>query len=195
MKANDAIGSKTAQEQCEYIACEGPEIACPTFVRPASFGGIAVVVFLVVGSISACGRTLGTSANSVQTTLGGGASSLATQTAPREKIVLENVRFKPDGSGLRPNSQPILDSAVELLKSHPDMKVYVDAYCDPHRRDALNLRLSQQARRDGVCLPGRSWDCVNRLIARGFGATQFMASNETADGRAQNRRIELLLIE
>ena len=143
MKANDATGSKTAQEQCEYIACEGPGIARSTFVRPASFGGIAVVVFLV-GSISACGRTLGTSADSVQTTLGGGASSSATQTAPREKIVLENVRFKPDGSGLRPNSQPILDSAVELLKSHPDMKVYVDAYCDPTGGTQLNLRLSQQ---------------------------------------------------
>jgi OmpA-OmpF porin, OOP family len=35
----------------------------------------------------------------------------------------------------------------------------------------------------------------DRLIARGFGATQFIANNETADGRAQNRRLELQLIE
>jgi outer membrane protein OmpA-like peptidoglycan-associated protein len=194
MKANDAIGSKTAQEQCEDIVCEGPEIARPTFVRPASFGGIAVVVFLA-GSISACSRTLGTSADSVQTTLGGGASSSATQTAPREKIVLENVRVKPDGSGLRPNSKPILDSAVELLKSHPDMKVFVDTYCDSTGGTQLNLRLSQQRAAMVSAYLEDHGIASNRLIARGFGATQFIASNETADGRAQNRRIELLLIE
>src|SRR3984893_1866276 len=183
-----------AKEQRDDIACEGPGIARPTLVRPASFGGIAVVLFLM-GSISACGRMLGTSANSVQTTLGGGASSSATQTASREKIVLEGVRFKPDGSGLRSNSQPILDSAVELLKSHPDMKVYVDTYCDPAGGTQLNLRLSQQrAAMVSAYLEDRGI-ASDRLIARGFGATQFIANNETADGRAQNRRIELLLIE
>ena len=190
MRANDA---KTAQEQCDDIACEGPGIARHTFVRPASFGGIAVVLFLM-GSISACSRTLGTSANSVQTTLGGGASSSATQTAG-EKIVLEGVRFKPDGSGLRPNSQPILDSAVELLKSHPDMKVYVDTYCDPTGGTQLNLRLSQQRAAMVSAYLEDHGIASDRLIARGFGATQFIANNETADGRAQNRRIELLLIE
>jgi len=194
MKANDAIGCTTAQEQCDDIACEGPGIARSTFVGPASFRGIAVVIFLV-GSISACSRTLGTSANFVQTTSGGGASTSVTQTAPREKIVLEGVRFKPDGSGLRPNSQPILDSAVELLKSHPDMKVYVDTYCDPTGGTQLNLRLSQQRAAMVSAYLEDHGIASNRLIARGFGATQFIASNETADGRAQNRRIELLLIE
>ena len=191
MRANDA---KTAQEQCDDIACEGRGIAGPTLVRPASFGGIAVVLFLM-GSISACSRTLGTTANSVQTTLGGGASSSATQTASREKIVLEGVRFKPDGSGLRPNSQPILDSAVELLKSHPDMKVYVDTYCDPTGGKRLNLRLSHQRAAIVSTYFEDHGIAPDRLIARGFGATHFIAGNESAEGRAQNRRIELLLIQ
>jgi len=191
MRANDA---KTAQEQCDDIACEGPGIARPTFLRPASFGGIAVVLFLM-GSVSACSRTLGTSADSVQTVLGGGASSSAIQFAPREKIVLEGVRFKPDGSGLRPNSRPILDSAVELLKSHPDMKAYVDTYCDPTGGMQLNLRLSQQRATMVAAYLGDHGIASDRLIARGFGATQFIANSETADGRAQNRRLELQLIE
>jgi outer membrane protein OmpA-like peptidoglycan-associated protein len=194
MKASDAIGRKTAQEQCHDIAREGPGIARLTSVRPASFGGIAVLVFLV-GSISACSSACGTRADSVQTTLGGGASSSATQTAPREKIVLEGVRFKPDGSGLRPNSQAILDSAVELLKSHPDMKVYVDTYCDPTGGTRLNLRLSQQRAALVSAYLEDHGIASDRLIARGFGATHFIARNETVDGRVQNRRIELLLIE
>ena len=190
MKASDATGCKTAQEQCHDMACKGPGIARPT----ASFGGIAVLLFLV-GSISACSRGFGTGADSVQTTLSGGASSTPAKSAPHEKILLEGVRFKPDGSGLRPNAQPILDSAVELLESHPDMKVLVDAYCDPTGGKRLNFRLSQQrAAIVSAYLEGHGI-ASDRLIARGFGATHFIARNETADGRAQNRRIELTLIE
>jgi hypothetical protein len=118
MKSSGAIDSETIQEQRHDIACKGPGVAPPTFLRSASFGGIGVLLFLV-GSISACSTRLGTSADSVQTTLGGGASPTLAKTAPRAKILLEGVQFKPDGSGLWPNAQPILDSAVEILKSHP----------------------------------------------------------------------------
>ena len=144
MKASDAIGCKTVQEQRHDIACKGPGILRPTSLRPASFGGIAVLLFLM-GSTSACRRGFGTGADSVQTTLCGGASSTSVKTAPRGKILLEGVRFKRDGSGLRPNSQPILDSAVELLKSH--QMVYVDTYCYPTGGKRLNRRLSQRLRR------------------------------------------------
>jgi outer membrane protein OmpA-like peptidoglycan-associated protein len=122
-------------------------------------------------------------------------SSTSAKITTREKILLEGVRFKPDGSGLRPNSEPILDSAVELLKSHPGMKVYVDTYCDPIGGKRLNLRLSQQRAAIVSAYLEDHGIASDRLIARGFGATHFIARNETADGRAQNRRIELLLIE
>jgi outer membrane protein OmpA-like peptidoglycan-associated protein len=59
----------------------------------------------------------------------------------------------------------------------------------------LNLRLSQQRAAMVSAYLEDHGIASNRLIARGFGATQFIASNETAVGRAQNRRIELLLIE
>jgi outer membrane protein OmpA-like peptidoglycan-associated protein len=194
MKARDAIGRKTAQEQRHGIACKGPGITRRASLISASFGGIAVLLFLV-GSISACSRGFGTGTDSVQTTLGGGASSTSAKTAPHERILLEGVRFKPDGSGLRPNAQPILDSAVELLESHPDMKVYVDTYCDPTGGTRLNLRLSQQRAAIVIAYLEDHGIASDRLIARGFGATHFIARNDTADGRAQNRRIELILIE
>ena len=128
-------------------------------------------------------------------TFAGGASSTSAKTAPHEKILLEGVRFKPDGSGLRPNAQPILDSALELLESHPDMKVYVDTYCDPTGGKRLNFRLSQQRAAIVSAYLEDHGIASDRLIARGFGATHFIARNDTADGRAQNRRIELILIE
>jgi len=194
MKASGAIDGKTIQEQRHHTACEGPGIARPTFVRPASFGGIAVLL-LLVGSMSACSRAFGTGADSVQTTLGGGSSVTSAETAPREKILLEGVQFKAGGSGLRPNAQPILDSAVEILKSHPEMKVYVDTYCDPTGGQRLNLRLSHRRAAIVSTYLEDHGIASDRLVVRGFGATHFIAGNETAEGRAQNRRIELLLIE
>jgi outer membrane protein OmpA-like peptidoglycan-associated protein len=184
---------KAAQEQLHSVACNGSEIAGRTSLVPASFGGIAILL-LLVGSLSACSTGFGTGADSLQTTLGSGAGSASTKTA-REKIVLEGVRFKPDGSGLRPDSQPILDSAVELVKSHPGTKVYVDTYCDPTGGKRLNLRLSQQRAAIVSAYLEDHGIAPDRLVARGFGATHFIARNETADGRAQNRRIELTLIE
>jgi outer membrane protein OmpA-like peptidoglycan-associated protein len=145
--------------------------------------------------MSACSRVFGTGADSVQTTLAGGPSVTSAKTAPREKILLEGVQFKADGSGLRPNAQPILDSAVEILKSHPEMKVYVDTFCDPTGGKRLNLRLSHQRAAIVSTYLEDHGIASDRLIARGFGATHFIAGNETAEGRAQNRRIELLLIE
>jgi outer membrane protein OmpA-like peptidoglycan-associated protein len=194
MNLSDALGVKWIKNSSHDLACKGSGIAHPTSLRPASFGGSAALLFLV-GSISACGTGSGAGANSAQTTLGSGVSSTSAKITTREKILLEGVRFKPDGSGLRPNSEPILDSAVELLKSHPGMKVYVDTYCDPIGGKRLNLRLSQQRAAIVSAYLEDHGIASDRLIARGFGATHFIARNETADGRAQNRRIELLLIE
>ena len=75
------------------------------------------------------------------------------------------------------------------------MKVYVDTYCDPTGGTRLNHRLSQQRAALVSAYLEDHGIASDRLIARGFGATHFIARNETVDGRVQNRRIELLLIE
>jgi len=75
------------------------------------------------------------------------------------------------------------------------MKVYVETYWVPTGGQRLNLRLSQQRAAIVSAYLENHGIAPDRLIARGFGATQFIARNDTADGRAQNRRIELLLIE
>jgi OmpA-OmpF porin, OOP family len=75
------------------------------------------------------------------------------------------------------------------------MKVYVDTYCDPTGGRRLNLRLSHQRAAIVSAYLEDHGIASDRLIARGFGATHFIARNETADGRSQNRRIELLLME
>jgi len=75
------------------------------------------------------------------------------------------------------------------------MRVYVDTYCDPTGGKRLNLRLSQQRAAIVSTYLEDHGIVSDRLIARGFGATHFIARNETADGRAQNRRIELTVMK
>ena len=152
-------------------------------LRSDLFARFAVLLILL-SFLSACSRRLGTPADSVQPTLGGGSSFTSAEIAAKGKIILEGVQFETDGSGLRPDSQPIVDSAVALLKSQPDIKVYVDAYCDPTGGKRLNLRLSQLRAATVTAYLEDHGIASDRLTPRGFGATHFIASNDTGDGRA-----------
>jgi outer membrane protein OmpA-like peptidoglycan-associated protein len=111
--------------------------------------------------------------------------------APREKVVLRGVHFAFNKAIIRPEDMPVLDEAAETLRSKPDVKLDVNGYCDAIGSEKYNLRLSQR-RADAVAtyLEGKGIS-ADRLIPQGFGKTNFVASNDTSEGRAQNRRVEL----
>lgn len=111
---------------------------------------------------------------------------------PIEKVDLRGVEFRRDGS-IRPDSTPVLESAVEVLNSKPNATVYVDSYCDPRGGAELNQKISE-ARAAAVANYLKEHGVpANHIVARGFGASNFVASNSTGSGRAQNRRIELVI--
>lgn len=112
----------------------------------------------------------------------------------RRKIVLRGVNFDFDKATIRADASNILEEAAEILKDEPDIDVSVDGHTDAVGSDAYNERLSQrraQAVRDHLVRLGVSAD---RLRTRGFGESQPVASNETEEGRGQNRRVELNVI-
>jgi OmpA-OmpF porin, OOP family len=78
------------------------------------------------------------------------------------------------------------------LKSHSDLRVDVNGYSDAIGSFGYNQRLSQR-RADAVAeyLIGKGIDS-GRLVTHGYGKANFVASNATAEGRAQNRRVELI---
>ena len=190
MKASDGIGCKTTQEGAHDFVRKALAIAWLGCQRIASFGRLGVLL-IPLSLMSAC---RGASTTSVQTTRIGDASSTSVVTLPKEKIVLRDV-LKRDSSGIRPDSEPVLDEAIELLKNQPDMKVYVDSSCDLTGEKQLNLRLSQQRAATVTAYLEKHGIASDRLIPRGFGATHFVAKNDTSDGRLQNRRVELVPIE
>ena len=86
----------------------------------------------------------------------------------------------------------MLDEAADSLKSSPNTKVNVNGYCDAIGSERYNMRLSQRRAEAVVTYLEGKGVASDRLIPQGFGKANFVASNDTAEGRAQNRRVELI---
>ena len=112
----------------------------------------------------------------------------------KKKIVLRGVNFDFDKYNIRPDAVPILEQACSILKQEATIDVSCQGYTDSVGTDAYNQKLSER-RANSV----RDWlvKCgiaPTRLSAKGFGETNPVASNETPEGRAQNRRTELVVV-
>jgi OOP family OmpA-OmpF porin len=85
----------------------------------------------------------------------------------------------------------VLDAA-ERLKANLNAKIYVNGYCDVIGRMRYNQKFPER-RADAVAAYLEDKGIPSsQLIPQGFGKTHFVAPNNTADGRAQNRRVELV---
>lgn len=113
----------------------------------------------------------------------------------KKRIVLRGVNFDFNKYNIRPQDVPILEEAVKTLKAENLPTVIAIGYTDAIGSDKYNDKLSMQ-RADSV----RSWLVAHgiprdKIIAEGRGKRDPVATNETADGRAQNRRVELKIRE
>ena len=150
-------------------------------------GGAAVLLLPI--SFTACAGGASTTPSAQVASMGS-----MPQKTTGETILLEGLRFNRDGSVVRGTSDPILDSAADILKSQPDTKIYIDSYCDPTGNKDVNFHLSKDRAMAVATYLEHKGIAADSLIPRGFGATDFVASNATADGREQNRRVELKLV-
>jgi OOP family OmpA-OmpF porin len=105
------------------------------------------------------------------------------------------VHFNFDKSDIRAEDEPVLDEAVRILKEEPGVRLYVDGYCDAIGGDEYNQALSERRANSVSSYMESAGITPGRLVPRGFGKTHFVADNDTDQGRAQNRRVELIPIE
>jgi OOP family OmpA-OmpF porin len=111
----------------------------------------------------------------------------------KEEIKLPGVVFETGKADLKPESLPVLDGAIATLKRYPDINVEVAGHTDSRGSDALNLDLS--ARRAATVLKYlQDGGVSNAMTSRGYGERQPVASNNTDDGRQQNRRVVLRVL-
>jgi OOP family OmpA-OmpF porin len=111
--------------------------------------------------------------------------------AVKKKLVLRGVNFDFDKSNIRADAAPILDEAAATLKDEKDAVVSVEGHTDAVGSDAYNQRLSERRARAVAAYLAGHGIARSRLSTTGFGESKPVATNETADGRAENRRVEL----
>ena len=118
----------------------------------------------------------------------------ATRDTARGLIVsLSDVLFDTGKSTLRPEAREKLAKISGIVLAYPDLRLAIEGNTDSVGSDAMNQALSEQRAgsvRDYLAkenIPGAS------MTSKGFGKTQPVASNDTADGRQQNRRVELVV--
>jgi outer membrane protein OmpA-like peptidoglycan-associated protein len=109
----------------------------------------------------------------------------------KKTLILEGVHFETGKSTLTAESQTILNGVAESLVANDSIRVQVSGHTDNTGSASVNKRLSR-ARADAVrqYLIERGV-AAEQLTAAGFGPSRPVASNKTAEGRAQNRRVEL----
>lgn len=109
----------------------------------------------------------------------------------KQKIVLRGVNFDTNKANIRPDAQPILDAAAKTLSDNTAVQIRVEGHTDCRNTDDYNQKLSER-RASAVAeyLVGKGVD-KGRLTAIGFGESKPVASNDSAEGMAQNRRVEL----
>ena len=106
-------------------------------------------------------------------------------------FVLEGVNFETAKADLTPGAREVLDRVAVSLAAYPEIRVEVAGHTDSKGSRAYNVKLSQkraEAVRDYLAGKGIAAD---RMVAKGYGPDKPLATNDTEEGRAQNRRTEL----
>ncbi len=107
-------------------------------------------------------------------------------------LALYGILFDTGKDTIKPESEPLLGEIVTLLKDNAALKLSVEGHTDNVGNAKSNLALSQK-RAESVkkYLEGKGVD-GKRLTTKGWGDTKAVADNRTDDGKAKNRRVELV---
>jgi OOP family OmpA-OmpF porin len=104
-----------------------------------------------------------------------------------------SVRFEPARAGIDPDSTGLLDRLIETALRCPATNIEIGGHTDADGNDASNQTLSEKRAEAVVDYLVKAGLPSDRFTAVGYGSTQPVASNETDEGKAQNRRIEFVV--
>ncbi|HSL88845.1 MAG TPA: OmpA family protein, partial [Ignavibacteriaceae bacterium] len=121
-----------------------------------------------------------------------GADELKAALDQNGKVILHGILFDLDKVTLKQDSEKQLSNIVTLLIKYPDLKLEIQGHTDDQGKDDYNMNLSKnRAETVSNYLQLFGID-IKRLVTKGYGESKPIASNETEEGRAQNRRVELI---
>lgn len=124
-----------------------------------------------------------------------GVSALEKSLVETGKVDIYSIYFSFNSDKLRDESKPTLKDIAEVMRRHPDWKLQVNGHTDGIGGDEFNLDLSK--RRAAAVKDALVKQCKivgGRLATSGYGKSQPKDTNDTLEGRARNRRVELMKI-
>jgi OOP family OmpA-OmpF porin len=110
-------------------------------------------------------------------------------------IELEGVYFDFDKATIKPEGKAVLNEAAALLKKHERVVVEVAGHTDSIGSETYNQGLSERRANSVKEYLTSQGVTATRLSAKGYGEAQPVASNDTKEGRAENRRVELIVLD
>jgi outer membrane protein OmpA-like peptidoglycan-associated protein len=121
------------------------------------------------------------------------ASQMEAALRNKGKIALHSILFDFDKDTIKPESRPTLAEIAALLQSNPDLRLKIVGHTDNRGTAQYNLDLSRRRAANVAATLSRDFAIApERLSAEGAGLSQPIASNDTEEGRARNRRVELV---
>jgi len=109
----------------------------------------------------------------------------------RPTLILRGVNFETGRSVLTAESYAVLDQVAASLAANPDIRIEIAGYTDATGPVGINIQLSAARAAAVRAYLARKGVAPLRMVARGYGARNPIATNATPAGRAQNRRVEL----
>lgn len=111
-----------------------------------------------------------------------------------QHITIENINFSTNSADLTKDSRASLDALVQYMREYPSYKISVEGHTDNVGDDRANMALSADRAYSVMAYLQEQGVAAARLKFKGWGETKPKASNASASGRAQNRRIEIVVL-
>ena len=122
------------------------------------------------------------------------ASSIADELSKSGHIALYGIHFETAKATILPDSETVLADVAKMLQQNSDVKVRIEGHTDNVGSAAANQTLSEKRAQAVVAWLSSHGIEGSRLQAKGWGASKPVDDNATEDGRAKNRRVELVKI-
>ena len=111
------------------------------------------------------------------------------------RVVLRGIKFGSDTAYIEPASAGVLELVAEQLRENPTLRVRIEGYTDERASEGHNLELSRERAESVKRILVGFGIAADRLETVGLGEADPIASNDTPEGRALNRRVELDMVE
>jgi len=110
--------------------------------------------------------------------------------------ITDKVQFQTGSSEILPVSFGLLDEVAAMLKDNPQIeKLQVEGHTDSTGSAAINRKLSQQRAESVLKYLSGKGVLAARMVAKGFGPDRAIATNDTDEGKEQNRRVEFNILK